>query len=248
MPTLPGLAKTPIHPDEVGLLGTRWTFVGIDLAPNESLETGIVALDRSKNIIRTDKLYTNDDILLFLDNIGPANNLIVSIDLPKSLSIPGKWRQEEIKFHPLRLNRQGDEKTLSRFAQRATDLFYVLQAKGMFTVVFINTQARMRYDMNIPYRSRSPQGCRALQALIKLRLGIPNVPSNLAPSSVLDAMIAAYTAWSVYKGTSGVHYQLYQEHLATSPLAQSQQDVPHRIFMDPLLRVPPEPAPRKRRR
>jgi hypothetical protein len=104
----------------------------------------------------------------------------------------------------------------------------------------------MRYDMNIPYRSRSPQGCRALQALIKLRLGIPNVPSNLAPSSVLDAMIAAYTAWSVYKGTSGVHYQLYQEHLATG--SNTPDPTSHRIYLDPLLRVPPEPPVRSRRR
>ncbi len=211
-------------------MGTMWNFVGIDLAPNESLETGVAVLNRERRLVRMDKIYTDDDILLYLDNLAPDNNLVVALDMPKSLSIPGRWRQEEIKMHPLRLIREEDNQpqgatgSIDRYAQRATDLFNVLTDKGVIVFLYFNYQARMRYDLNIPYRNRTPQGCRALQSLIKLRLSIPNVPSNLAPSSVLDAMIGAYTAWSMYKGKLGQHFHLFK-------------DSESRLILDPLKRV-----------
>jgi hypothetical protein len=202
----------PIPATELPPLGTKWFFVGIDLAPNESLETGVAVLDRQRNLTRMDKIYTDDDILLFLNNLGPANNLIVALDMPKSLSIPGRWRQEEIKMHPLRLARKDAEAVTDRYAKRATDLFEAIaKEQGILCFLYYNYLARMRYDLIIPYRNRTPQGCRALQSLIRLRLGIPNVPTNLAPSSVLDAMIGAYAAWSLYKGKDGQHFRLFED-------------------------------------
>ncbi|MBY0402452.1 MAG: hypothetical protein K2X66_01015 [Cyanobacteria bacterium] len=192
-------------------MGTKWMFVGIDLAPNEALETGVAVLDRNRHLTRMDKLYSDQDILYFLKNLAPAQNLIVSLDIPKSLSIPGKWRQEEIKMHPLRLSRNRDEVPLSRLAPRGKSLYHLIDQEGILIFTYSNYFAKMSYDLNIPFRTRTPQGCRALQSLMKTRLRIANVPTNLAPSSVLDAMIGAYASWSVYRGRLGTHFKLEQE-------------------------------------
>lgn len=217
MPSTQSLyVKQPIPPEELPHLGEKWLFVGIDLAPVETLETGVAVLDRDRMLTRMDKIYSNEDILRFLKSLGPAQNLIVALDVPKSLSIPGRWRQEEIKMHPLRLERKGlpqeDEAAMTdRYAQRVKDLYALVQTEGVLPFLYFSYLAKMKYDLTIPYRTRTPAGCRALQAIIKSRLQIPNVPTNLAPSSVLDAMIGAYTAWSFYRGKAGMHYTLFRD-------------------------------------
>jgi predicted nuclease with RNAse H fold len=209
---------------DLSSLSTKWLFVGIDLAPNEGLETGVAVLERGKTLLRMDKIYLNEDLMYFLKNLGPLENLVVALDVPKSLNIQGRWRQEEIKMHPLRLVRQSPEESTDRYSQRARDLYDTLQSQGVMTFLYYNYLAKMRYDLTIPYRTRTPQGCRALQSIIKTRLQIPNVPTNLAPSSVLDAMVGAYAAWSVYQGKDGKNFQLYR-------------DEENRIHLEPLKRI-----------
>ena len=111
-----------------------------------------------------------------------------------------------------------------RFAQRAKDFYDDVRKRNIFIVSFFAAHAKMRYDMNIPYRHRSPQGCRALQAMMKQKLNLQDVPTNLAPSSVLDAMIGAYTAWMLCKGKEGEHFKLFQ-------------DDEQRLYLDPLKRT-----------
>lgn len=195
-------------PSSLGI-ENRAFFVGIDLAPNDGLETGVAVLDRERKLIRMDKLYTDQDILNLIKSLGPSQNVIAAIDVPKSLNIQGKWRQEEIKMHPLRLIRQRDGSFTDRYSQRAKTLYRLIDAQDTLVFLYFNYLAKMHYNLMIPFRTRTPQGCRSLQSLIKLRLAIPNVPTNLAPSSVLDAMIGAYTGWLLYEGKKALHYQLY---------------------------------------
>ncbi|MBY0450471.1 MAG: hypothetical protein K2X01_07610 [Cyanobacteria bacterium] len=222
--------------------GDKLAFIGLDLAPSDSLETGLVALDRKRQLMRMDKLSTDDSIIQYLKSYMPLKNCIVMIDVPKNLNIPGKWRQEQMKYHPLVLKRkplhlqdwtrplQPDEdlaklpyityedsqlmvdtpETLgasasyaARCSDRTWELYDQLVQHGATVGYFFGQQAKMLYDLEIPFRTRTPQGCRALQMAIKMRLELVNMPNNLAPSSVLDAMIAAYLAFSVYQGQTG---------------------------------------------
>lgn len=210
-------------------LGNKWLFVGIDMAPIDSLETGIAVLDRNRHILRMDKMSENEDLLLFLDNLGPPENLIVALDIPKSLSIPSKWRQQQVKMHPLRLRetiQNGTQELVptDRFAQRAKEFYEAVDERGILMVNFFTAHAKLRYDLNIPFRHRSPQGCRAMQAAMKQKLGIREVPTNLMPSSVLDALIGAYTAWMMYRGREGEQFKLYR-------------DDEKRLYIDPLKRL-----------
>lgn len=209
-------------------LGNKWLFVGIDMAPIDSLETGVAILDRDRYMMRMEKFNENEDLLLFLDNLGSPENIIVALDIPKSLSISSKWRQQQIKMHPLRL-RSGIPDTTQelvptdRFAERAKAFYQAVDERGIFMVNFFTAHAKLRYDLNVPFRHRSPLGCRTLQAALRQKLGIKDVPSNLMPSSVLDAMIGAYTAWMLYKGKEGDNFKLYR-------------DDERRLYIDPLKR------------
>lgn len=226
--------KQEISIKQLPSLADKWLFVGVDMAPIDTLETGVAALDRNKHLARMDKLDSDEQIYAFLRGLGPKSGVVIGLDVPKSLSIPGKWRQQEVKMHPLRLDRKDGSEPLDRFAPRAREFYDKLQAEGYFVFNYFTYQARMRYNILSPFRNRTPQGCRAQQNALKEVLGIQGLPSNLAPSSVLDASIGAYAAWSLYKGVEGRDYKLYQ-------------DDEKRLYLDPLA-MPAERPTRRRGR
>lgn len=124
-------------------------------------------------------------------------------------------------MHPLRLRIDERKEDTDRFSPRAWKFYRRLSGEGFFVVNFFAHHAKLRYGLSIPYKNRTPQGCRALQALMKERLKLEGVPTNLAPSSVLDAMIGAYAAWSLFKGKDKLDFKLYQ-------------DDKDRLYFDPL--------------
>ncbi|MDX2084085.1 MAG: hypothetical protein SFZ03_01685 [Candidatus Melainabacteria bacterium] len=212
-------------------LGQKWLFVGVDLAPTEMLESGITVLDRHRRLVRMDKLYSNDSIVTLLQSLAPAQNLIIGLDMPKNLGVPGKFRQEEIKLHPLRLSRPQDRVETDRFAARSRQLYDTLQRSGLLCFLYFSYLSKLHYDLLIPYRTRTPQGCRALQNAIGEKLKLVDMPANLAASSVLDSMICAYTAWLLYSGETDTHYELYAdsaERLIVKPLKRWESTQPHR--------------------
>lgn len=204
--------KEDISDQVLPYLGLKLRFVGVDLAPNEQLETGFGSIDRERNIVRMDKLYNDCEIISAIENLGPLNGTIVVIDMPKSLSIAGRLAQESVKMHAFQLTRPSGEKTL-RFEQRGIKLCKTLQEKGILSVMYFNYWSRVNYDMLIPFRSRSPQGCRALQTAIEYQLGLKNLPTNLAPSSVLESLIGAYAGWSLWSGQPAKDYKIYKDDL-----------------------------------
>ncbi|MBX2859917.1 MAG: DUF429 domain-containing protein [Vampirovibrio sp.] len=203
--------KTSVNLTDIGSIQDKWTFTGVDLAPNDTLETGVSALDRNGSLIRMDKLNADKDIVAYIKALGPPSGIVVAIDIPKSLEIPGKWRQEEVKMHPLRLVRPTDGKTTDRYASRGWRLYDMLLEEGVMPLIYTNYQAKMRYKVDVPFRTRTPQGCRALQLALKQTLRIGHIPTNLAPISVLESMVGSYVAWSVFSGKESTHFSLYRD-------------------------------------
>lgn len=194
-------------------LAQRWIFVGIDLAPNASLESGIAILDRDLTLLRMDKLYNDEAILDVLTQLGAANTLVVSLDMPKNLAITGRFRQEEIKYNAMRLdNPEYDRPVVDRFSDRAYLLYKKISDLGILPFLTYTPNTKASFKFFFPYKSRSPQGCRALQGLIQEELKVKNVPTNLAPSSVLEALLAAYSAWSTFGGTLNKEFEIKQNH------------------------------------
>lgn len=194
--------KLALNPESLKALnpGQWFRFASVDLAPNDQLESGFSALDRDRQLVRVDKLYKDKEIIDAVLHLGPAKGTVLLIDNPKSLSIPNRWQQEQIKMHPFRLYRDEGRPKADRFEQRGRNLYEALAKHGVMTFLYFNYWARMKYDLLLPFRSRSPLGCRTLQAGIEDRLGLKLMPTNLAPSSVLESMVGAYAAWSVWAG------------------------------------------------
>ncbi len=194
-------------------LAQRWIFVGIDLAPNASLESGIAILDRDLTLLRMDKLYNDEAILDVLTQLGAPHTLVVCIDMPKNLAITGRFRQEEIKYNAMRLdNPEYDRPVVDRFSDRAYLLYKKISDLGILPFLTYTPNTKASFKFFFPYKSRSPQGCRALQGLIQEELKVKNVPTNLAPSSVLEALLASYSAWSMFGGTLNKEFEIKQNH------------------------------------
>lgn len=239
-------SKQELTINDLPSLGDKWLFVGIDLAPNEMLETGIAVIDRSRNICRMDKLSSNEDIIRSLSSLGPASNLIVALDVPKNLSIPGRFRQEEVKLHPLRIHRPASlvlptERPIDRCSARVWTVLEILEDLGMLTFLYFNYLAKMRYSMFVPFRSRTPQGCRALQSMVKTHLGIQYNSTNLSPSSVLDAMVGAYAAWSIFTERNNSSFQSFKIYREFAHQRQNQTEPVSQLFLEPLHRLHASP-------
>jgi hypothetical protein len=214
----------------------KWVFVGIDLAPNAALETGFVVLDRDLTLLRMDKLYTNDSIMTVLEELGSADTQVVAIDLPKNLAITGKLRQEELKNHFNRMEPNGfDRVAVDRFSSRGKHLYNRILSREGLPLLAHSANLKAAFKLFVPHRSRSPQGCRYLHSAIKETLGIKNMPSNLAPSSVLDAMLVAYAGWLSVFGAYGEHYSLSEDKEGfvlfegLQPVMRSQYDLDNTI-------------------
>jgi predicted nuclease with RNAse H fold len=205
-------------------------FVGLDLAPNEKLETGLVILDGERCIHQADKIITDAQIVTAITQLAAPGQVVIAIDAPKSLSLETKWQQERVRMHPLQLKEHSNDGAaligqpalqLDRFSERLWFVADELIQRGYTVVVTVDAIARQRYGLNIPFRARTPQGCRAMQAAIKKELRLQGVPSQMVPTSVLDAMITAFTAWLVANGKRGEQFELYA-------------DTAQRLFAEPL--------------
>ena len=202
-------------------LGNRCWFAGINLAPSENYDSGLALVNRERQLYRTDKLYTDSDILTTIAGVQPLEGLVVAMDLPKNMSMGSRFRQEAVRMHPLSSRRlyspensaelAAFDGTLERFAARTWGLYQAMTDAGALVVLFSQQQAKLGYKLFNPYRSRSPMGCRTMQALVGESLKLKGLSSNMAPSSVLDAMVGAYTAWMFWKGEAGEDYSVHQD-------------------------------------
>lgn len=232
-PLHPSYAQAPLALADYPDMADKWLFAGVDLAPSEGLETGIAVVDRTRGLLRLDKVTSNTQILCCLESLGPARNVVVALDMPKSLSIPGEWRQEEIRMFPLRLQRA--DGFTDRCGARAWALYDELVKRGFTVLLYFNFQAKNSLELFIPFRTRTPRGCKALQGLIREKLAIAELPEQLSPISVLDAMVGAYIGWLTFSGRPQTHFQI-------------RRTLGERLLVEPLARFVPKASPRRARR
>ncbi len=234
----PPAANSPLSPylqqvapaDAISEKSEYHWFVGLDLAPNERLETGLALLDKDRTLFQADKIISDSQIISFIRGLAPKPNqqVLVAIDAPKSLSLETKWQQERVRLHAHQLKQpvihsesEQPDVVMDRFSERMWFLADELTELGATVVITVDAIAKERYGLAIPFRGRSPQGCRALQHAIKKHLCLGKVPKNIVPSSVLDAMITAFTAWLCAHGNRGEHIEIYT-------------DSAQRLFAEPL--------------
>jgi hypothetical protein len=238
------------QPNQLGnTMGNKLVFIGLDLTPSDTMDSGLVALDRHRVLLRSEKLAKDTDIIRTLDSISGPTNVVLVIDIPKSINILGKYRREEIQMHPLRIMREANPEegfvkkprsTRMRFykgralpahyqadlsddpifahqlAKRVRTLYDSLRQRYPTMVILLhyNAVAKARYQLHVPFKSNTTAGCKALQTAIAYQLEIGISPfggGNLLPIALLEATIAAYSAWSLFSGIENEHYTLYTD-------------------------------------
>ncbi len=189
-------------------------YVGISLGSSASAETGIAIIDSDFNLIRVDKVFNITDLTAYLNNLGPSDNMIVCVDLPKSMPVnSSKWKLEEKNVRPLKLNQNKDTSEMSngwsdRFSERGNDFCKTLKDKGADVYRYYCYYTKNLLRLISPYKYRSSVECKFLQTSIQNKLKIKNIPNNLLPISGLDALIGAYTALRISKTDQNIGYKI----------------------------------------
>ena len=189
-------------------------FVGISISGSPSVESGVAVIDRDLNIVRIDKIYNLNDLQLIIKNLGPSNNVIACIDLPKNVSMTnGKWRHEAKNISPFKVNNNNDTQFVwaERFSDRGSDFCSNIKDLGVDTYRYYCYFTKNILKLNPPFKSRSPVACKYLQMIIQNNLKISGIPSNLIALTGLDALIGAYTGWKIATSEENSGYKYIGE-------------------------------------
>lgn len=200
---------------KISKLNNKFCFVGISLASSSQTESGIAVLDRNLNLLRVDKVFAINDLEPYIKNIAPADSLVICVDLPKNAaSLTGKWRQEAkgVSFFKPRKVSETDYEWADRFSDRGSDLCKTLSSMEIDVYRYYCYFTKNILNLNPPYRSRTPVACKALQMNIQNYLKINYIPNNLIALSGLNAIIGAYTAWTIATSHEGKGYKFIGAH------------------------------------
>lgn len=184
------------------------------MSPSNQNETGIVMLNNELELLRIDKAFELEDIKLNITNFGHAEKTIVCVDLPRNITLlNGKWRIESKFNKTFNVNCKYAPKQdwTNRFCDRGSDLCGKLKKEGFDVFRYNSFFTKNALNIIPPFKSRSPAACKYLQMLIKDKLHILGVPSNMIPLSGLDAIIGAYTAYHMMLGKKGETYNFISE-------------------------------------
>ncbi|OGI17990.1 MAG: hypothetical protein A2287_06700 [Candidatus Melainabacteria bacterium RIFOXYA12_FULL_32_12] len=196
-------------------------FVGISLGSNATAETGIAVVDRSLNLLRIDKIFNIEDLELYIKNLGPADNIIICMDLPKNTNmVNGKWRIESRHINPFKLIMPDNPKFnwAERFSDRGVEFCNTLSSLSIDTYRYYCYFTKNILKLSSPYKPRSPADCKHLQMSIKNNLKISGIPSNMIALSGLDAILGAYTAWKLSTSQENIGYKFIGDYKNT-PIA-----------------------------
>jgi hypothetical protein len=206
--------KQKIQPKKPGPLINKMFFIGIALGDNTTNETGVVVLNRNLDLIRVDKLFTNQEIENFLATNPGTYESIICISLPiNTMQLNSKWRQEAKSLHAFKLHTSAEDMLWTdRIAERGKDLYEMFQSSGISVYRYHVHLSKMRLNLLPPFKIRSQPGCKYLQTVIKDHLSVNNLPSNLLPIASLDAIVGAYTGWKMATDKEDIGYSYLDSH------------------------------------
>lgn len=211
-------------------------FIGIALGENPTTETGVAILNRNLELIRVEKLFTNKEILFFLDTFSGTIDSTVCISLASTPHhFSSKWRQDEKCIHAFSLFEASEQLLWTdRFSDRGKDIYTSLNFAGVSAYRYNIHLAKVRLNLIPPFKKRSQPGCKYLQTVIKDQLSVNNLPGNLIPIASLEAIIGAYTGWKMTTDVEDVGYTFIE------PFKEQQVVIPLKYN----LRTKEEPAPK----
>lgn len=178
-------------------------FIGLTLASNSTVDSGIVVVDRFNKIIYMDKLYTMNDIKFFFENFSSLKESHICVSIPKDNTlINGKWRLLSKIYHMVNSNEHilNRDNWVQRFSNRGCDFFAELKNQGVSINRFDVYLTRQAFGLVSHLKDRSPADCKFLQNTLKMNYGFENLPSNMMPMAQIEAILGAILARRIDDG------------------------------------------------
>ena len=170
-------------------------FVGISLGSSSTNETGVAILDKDKNIVTLDKLFSMEDVRFFLKRLVGKQNSIINIAMPENpLMLNAKWKLLSREYQLVQscelINQDSD--WIQRYSHRGCDVFADLKQEGIDIFRYDIHELKSSLSLSGVYKDRSPVDCKALQSALKFKYGFKELPSNMLPVSQLEAILGAF--------------------------------------------------------
>ncbi|MEI8377938.1 MAG: hypothetical protein WCF95_05310 [bacterium] len=181
----------------------KFYYVGLSITHAATEETGIALLDNDLNLLRLDKTYRLNDVKFFLDNFCGKNGTVIAADIPvNQMFLIGKWRQESKHYQSLTVGTdyKSDQQWSKRQSTRGTELCTGLIEEGYSVVRYNFHYSKQAMGLATPLQENTPMACKYLQDMLKEKLGIGGIPTNMMPLSSLKAVVGAYIAWQTVHG------------------------------------------------
>lgn len=181
----------------------KFYYIGLSISHAATEETGIAVLDDDLNLLRLDKIYRLNDIKFFLDTLCGKNGAVIAADIPPNqMFLIGKWRQEfkHYKSFTVGTSYKSDQQWSKRQSTRGTELCTKLREEGFRVIRYNYVYSKQAMGLSTPLQESTPMACKYLQDMLKEKLGISNIPTNMMPLSSLKAVVGAYIAWETENG------------------------------------------------
>ena len=188
----------------------KFHYIGLSISHAATEETGIAVLDSDLNLLRLDKIYRLNDIKFFLDNFCGKNGAVIAADIPPNqMFLIGKWRQEakHYKSFSVGTSYNSDQQWSKRQSTRGSDLCTKLTEEGYEVIRYNYVYSKQSMGLATPLQESTPMACKYLQDMLREKLGISGLPSNMIPLSSLKAVVGAYIAWQTKNGVESEDFR-----------------------------------------
>lgn len=177
-------------------------FVGLTLAPNSTIESGIAVVDKNNEIIYMDKLFTMNDVRHFFENFSSLKDSSICVSLPQdNTMLNGKWRLMSKLYQPVNLNKRIIDKDhqMQRYSNRGCDFLSSLVDKGISVSRYELFLTRQALGLTSNMKDRSPSDCKFLQSCLRLHYDFPTLPTNMMPMAQIEALVGVILAKKLEK-------------------------------------------------
>lgn len=171
-------------------------YIGLSLSSGSSLDSGVVVMEETGNIIMIDKLYKMSDVIFFFENFSSLKNSELCVSLPWDRTmLEGKWRVLSKPYQLVATNHNMPNRNnwTQRYSNRGSEYLHSLTEKGIPVTRFELYLTRQSMHLNSCFKERSPADCKFLQQALINEWGI-DLPANMMPMSHLEAIIGAILA------------------------------------------------------
>lgn len=171
-------------------------YIGLSLSSGSALDSGVVVMEETGDIILIDKLYKMNDVIFFFENFSSLKNSEICAALPWDRTmLNGKWRilskpYQKVATNP---NMPNIDNWTQRYSNRGSEYLKSLNEQGIPVTRFELYLTRQSMHLNSCFKERSPADCKFLQQALINEWGI-NLPQNMMPMSELEAIVGALLA------------------------------------------------------